>query len=196
MSGRRIRAGIIGVVAGPAAALMVAAPAWAIPTATPTLAPIGSGSYLLTLTNSGSETITNFEVPTGQNPTNVVPSPACNLTTVSGSVFCAVSLSPGASTQMCYTGPAATQVILNGYYSVNIYGLSAAVASCPLPGFTAGTGGGSGSGGKGAHSWTPTQCKSAYKTWSKGHHHATRSQQKAEAKKLHKQHGCPVSSLK
>jgi hypothetical protein len=195
-AGKRIRGGTVGVVVGAVAALVLAAPAWAFPTATTTLAPVGSGSYLLTLTNSGSETITNFYVTTGQSPTNVVPSPACNSTAVSEAVYCAVTLAPGASTQMCYTGPAATQVVLNGYYTVGIYGLSAAVGSCPLPGFMAGSPSGSGSGGKGAHAWTSTQCKSAYKTWSKGHHHATRSQQKAEANKLHKQHGCPLSALK
>jgi hypothetical protein len=193
---KRMRGGIIGIVVVSVVALMVATPARAVTTATPTLAPIGSGSYLLTLTNSGSETITNFDVPAGQNLTNAVPSPACNTSALSGAIFCEITLVPGASTQVCYTGPAATQVVLNGYYPVNIPGLSAAVASCPLPDFTTGSSSGSGSGGKGAHAWTSTQCRTAYKAWTKGHHHATRSRQKAEANKLHKQHGCPPSTLK
>ena len=194
--GTGVRRGLIGAVVLFAVALTVAAAAVAVTTATPTLAPIGSGSYLLTLTNSGSETITNFDLPTGQDPTNAVPSPACNSTAIGGAVFCEITLLPGASTQVCYTGSAATQVVLNGYYPVNISGLSPAVSACPLPGFTGGTGSGSASGGTGTHSLSATQCKSAYRAWAKGHRHATRSQRKSEANKLHKQHGCPPSTLK
>jgi hypothetical protein len=49
---------------------------------------------------------------------------------------------------------------------------------------------------KGAHSWSRARCKSTYKAWTKTHRRATRLQKKAEASKLHKAHGCPLSILK
>jgi hypothetical protein len=97
---------------------------------------------------------------------------------------------------------------------------SAVAPPCPFPpgvapGNTSGTSGtpgsGSGSGGgssatpvtpttgthpKGAHSWSRARCKSTYKAWAKKHRRATRRQKKAEASKLHKAHGCPLSVLK
>ena len=94
-------------------ALTVAAPAWgANPTATATLAPIGTGSYVLTVTNTGPEALSDFIVDSGEESpaTNVVPSPACVVSSVPfgpGSIVCTVAIAPGASAEMCYTGPRA-----------------------------------------------------------------------------------------
>jgi hypothetical protein len=41
--------------------------------------------------------------------------------------------------------------------------------------------------------WGPSKCKRAYKAWAKTHRGATRRQNKAEAKKLNKSHGCNLS---
>jgi hypothetical protein len=65
---------------------------------------------------------------------------------------------------------------------------------------TPGSGGGGGSSGargsKGAYSWSRSRCKGSYKAWTKTHRRATGLQKKAEASKLHKAHGCPLSILK
>jgi hypothetical protein len=122
--------GIVGL------ALTFASPAWATPTATATLAPIGTGStgsYLVTVTNTGSETIELFIV--GAEATSFVPA-SCNTLTVGGGITCPSSLATGATAQLCYTGPAAT------------------VASCPLAGFKPGSGSGGGSG----TATSPTRC--------------------------------------
>jgi len=219
--GKRILGGAVGIVASVALALAVAAPAWATVSATATLAPIGSGSYLVTVTNTGSEAITGFVViPTGFIATNIVPSPTCQ--SVSSIVIrwitCTVTVAPAASTQMCYTGdalagfvPGALWRVEDGTEGYVKTSPSPAVASCPLPGFIAGSGitvGGIAPGSSGTpalsgalvkkstQSWSHALCKRTYKGWIKKHHHATRSQKKAEAKKLHKTHGCPLSILK
>jgi hypothetical protein len=159
-SGRRRRPlRAAGVVAAVALALTVAAPAWATESsATATLAPIGTGSYLLTVTNTGSGTLTEFEVLPGEvpiPPTNIVPSPSCE--TYSGFIKCRITVVPGASTQMCYTGHAPTEglpgiwMLLRGEselgegQTISESGhtslvVSPAVPSCPLPGFNRGPG--------------------------------------------------------
>lgn len=135
-------------------ALTVAAPAWANPSATvtATLAPIGTGSHLLTITNTGSAPITGFVVGAGVEPvpTNIVPSPACQFgnTPFTGSIKCSITVLPGASTQMCYTGRALAELVPGSALLVQTtasenfapVGTSPAVASCPLPGFNAGSG--------------------------------------------------------
>ncbi len=224
-----------GVVACVLLALAGAAPVWASVSATVALAPVGAGSYLLALTNTGSETITGFAViGAGQDPTDITPSPACARGVLSGAILCHVTVAPGASTQICYSGSPAGAVEV-GEYQVDIPALSPAVASCPQPGFTVGSGSAPGTStpgssttpgsssthgttSKGAHAWTDTRCKSAYKawtkkqrrantTWTRKHRHANgaltrkhrramRRQRKAEASKLHKRHGCPLSILK
>jgi hypothetical protein len=209
-AGRRLGR-IVGFVAGVVLALALAAPAWAA-SATATLAPIGTGSYLLTVTNTGSETINGFVVAAGEEPvpTNIVPNPACKYgnSPVSASINCTVTVAPGGSTQMCYTGhplaefvPGSSILLLGPAAPYAPISAAPPVASCPLPGFSAGTkttGTGStpGSSNKGTHAWTRTQCKGAYKAWSKKHGHANRSQKKAEANKLHKLYSCPLSILK
>ncbi len=226
-AGKRRLGRTVGVMASLALWLAVAAPAWATAGATATLAPIGSGSYLLTVTNTGSETIPGFVViPIDFIVTDAVPSPACQLeNSLVRSIACRTPVAPGASTQVCYTGqvlgesPGATGLIDSSGNVIILVSPSPAVASCPLPGFTPGSGSTSGTtiapvsistprssltpapstrvtSSKGAHSWSHVRCKSAYKLWTKKHHHATRSQKKAEASKLHKTHGCPLSTLK
>lgn len=220
----------VGALASAAIAFAFAAPAWATVSATATLAPIGSGSYLLTVTNTGSEPITGVVViPIGFTATSIVPTPACQLTTdpIVQSMACSITVAPTASTQVCYAGHAlgATVPHFAGLVESNEHGhmsisSSPAVASCPLPGLiaespgapgigstpgTSGTPGtsstpGSGStpvtSAKGEHSWSHAQCKSAYKAWTRKHHHATRSRKRREATQLHKTHGCPLSILK
>jgi hypothetical protein len=149
--GRRSTWRALGGVAGVAVALTVAAPAWASYSASATLAPIGTGSYLLTVTNTGSEPITGFIGAAGEEPapTDIVPSPACHYgnTPVTGSITCTVAIAPGASVQMCYTGKAlveeltgAALILLPESGSVTLT-TAPAVASCPLPGFNAASGG-------------------------------------------------------
>lgn len=153
--------GAVGVVTAIVLALATASPAWANPSASATLAPIGTGSYLLHLTNTGNESITSFIVVAGEEPlvTNVVPSPACHYgsSPVTGSITCTVTVPPAASTEMCYTGHALEEfipgdsVLVNGSAGTaySLISSAPAVASCPLPGFNAGSGStGSGSGAK------------------------------------------------
>jgi hypothetical protein len=234
LGGKRGLARIAGVFAFVSLALAVAAPAWATVSATATLAPVGSGSYLVTVTNTGSETITGFLViPKGLVVTSIVPSPACQYNgTALRWISCGITIAPAASTQMCYTGYGLAESAplwrveggtAFGYSSMTP---SPAVPSCPLPGFTAWSGGipettitpgssstpgSSGTAGssstpgstgipvtsaKRARPWSHAQCKGTYNAWIKKHHHVTRSQRKAEADKLHKAHGCLLSILK
>jgi hypothetical protein len=200
---RRRLAGAGGALASIAVTLALATPAWATASATGTLAPIGSGSYLLTVTNTGSEAITSFAVSAREPsiPTNITPSPACfGNDPTSNSIKCNVTIVPGAMTQVCYTGEALVEPVQGsfgivwgagsgtGSFDFDISS-SPAVSSCPLPGFTAG----SRRHGKGTRPWSHALCESTYNAWTKQHHHATRSQKKAEANVLHKTHGCSLS---
>jgi hypothetical protein len=147
------RSRIVGLVATVVAALTltVAAPAWAEETGTASVAPIGSGgSYVVTLKNTGTETINEFFFSTGENlATNVVPSPACSAgsSPIVYSITCHSTIGPGASTQMCYTGhelaeSAGISVLLGNGSASSSH--SPAVSSCPVPGFKSLGGGGSG----------------------------------------------------
>jgi hypothetical protein len=148
---KRSARGILGVVAGVVLALAVAAPASASFSATATLAPIGTGSYLLTVTNTGSETITGFFASAGEEPvpTNIVPSPACHYgnTPAQGTITCTITVAPGASAQMCYTGKPLGELVpgsallLQPQSGPVTLAMAPAVTSCPLPGFTATSGG-------------------------------------------------------
>jgi hypothetical protein len=142
---------ILGGVAAVVLVLTVAAPAWAGYSATATLAPIGTGSYLLTVTNTGSAPITGFFAGAGEEPpaTNIVPSPACHYgnTPAVGTITCTIAIAPGASAQMCYTGKALVEevpgaaLILQPQSGAVSLTMSPTVTSCPLPGFTATSGG-------------------------------------------------------
>jgi PASTA domain len=159
ISSRRARryGGTIGAMAAVAVALTVAAQASASLTPTATLAPIGTGSYVLTVTNTSPETIADFAVDSGEESpaTNVVPSPACVVSTVPfgpGSILCKIAIAPGASGEMCYTGHALLPLFPGESVLVEsagtkwhiVFSASPAVGSCPLPGFK---GGSSGTGG-------------------------------------------------
>jgi hypothetical protein len=207
---RKLLGAAVGAVASVALALIVTSPAWASLSATGTQAPIGSGSHLLTVTNTGSEAITSFAVEVGEGfsgvATNIVPHPACEFgAPSSSSIQCTVTIAPGSMTRMCYTGPALGELdltpgkssgsgtwgLLDGAGGVSGFSLtispSPAVASCPLPNFKAGSR---------TSTWSHTLCESAFNAWTKKNKHATSSQEKAEAHKLHKTHGCPLSVLK
>jgi hypothetical protein len=157
-----------------ALALAVATPAWATVSATGTLAPIGSGSYLLTFANTGSETITGLTlVPIGFSLTSVAPSPACQLNTVPVfSIFnpgasvtritCSVTVAPATSTQLCYSGYAWGEAVPSAFGAVTgsadgnlTISMGPAVTSCPLPGFIAGSASTPGTGGTTRSSGTP-----------------------------------------
>lgn len=133
-------------------ALAIAAPAGAEDSQlTVTLAPIGAGSYVVTVTNTpsvpntpGAGTITSFVVGFGNSGpalTNIDPSPTCGegnaevghhlITDIS----CHVTLAQGASAQMCYTGPPATDALLDSVGRPEAVTVAPAVAACPLPGF-------------------------------------------------------------
>ena len=153
-NGARSRGRIAGCIIAIGCALMVAAPAWGA-AGTATLAPIGTGSYLLTVTNTSSVPVSGFVFTAGEKPTNIVPTPACKFgnTPVAESINCTIALAPGASAQVCYTGLAPTEalpgipatVLLEGPPSPYISAVtSAAVSACPLAGFKTATGSGSG----------------------------------------------------
>ncbi len=146
--GRR-RGRIAGLVTAITVVLGVALPAWASGASEPsaTLAPIGTGSYLLTIT-TGAEPITSLGL-VGENITNVAPAGICASQT--DGVICAfATVPPMTSKQFCYSGPAVTEVGFNLIYQVKVSS-APAVASCPVPGFTpASSGGGGGAGGGGS----------------------------------------------
>jgi len=148
----RSRSRITGLAAAATVALSlaVAAPAWAEETGAATVAPIGSGgSYVVTLKNTGTETINEFFFSTGEKlATNVVPSPACSAgsSPIVYSITCHSTIGPGASTQLCYTGnelaeSAGISVLLGDGSASSSH--SPAVSSCPVPGFKSSGGGGS-----------------------------------------------------
>ena len=154
------RSGVIVVMAAAVVlALVGSVPASAAnPTATATLAPIGTGSYVLTVTNTGSEALSDFAVDSGEESpaTNLVPSSACVVSSIPfgpGSIVCTIAIAPGASAEMCYTGHAleglfpGESVLIetaSGNKGHIAFSSSPAVGSCPLPGFKAGSGGAGG----------------------------------------------------
>jgi hypothetical protein len=128
-------------------ALTLAAPVSANASVNATVAPLGTGSYLVTLTNSGPGAISGFVLGVGEEPkaTNIVPSPACSYgnTPVVGSLSCNIAVASGASAQVCYTGHAPGEfvpgdgvLLLSGGFGT--LSTAPAVTSCPLAGFNAG----------------------------------------------------------
>jgi len=122
------------------------APASANTSESATLAPIGSGSYLLTVTNLGSETIPGFTaIPTGMSVTNVVPNSACQ---IQGSriirwIACGTPIAPAASMEVCYSGQsegrsvASAEVSISGPQAGYVYASPAPpVSSCPIASFS------------------------------------------------------------
>jgi hypothetical protein len=143
---RRGRVAVLATIATVALSLASVAPAWAIgPSAT--LAPIGTGSYLLTVT-TGAEKLEHGLFLVGQNLTNLVPAKGTCSPATEGA-FCGFELPPMTSEQICYSGGAVTEVKFNLIEDA-IPSSAPAVGSCPVPGFTpapSGSGGGTGGGG-------------------------------------------------
>jgi len=164
------------VLAAVTFALALAAPAWASGAAEPsaTLAPIGTGSYLLTIT-AGAEKVESLGL-VGENITNVAPAGIC-ATQTDGIICGFATVAPMTSKQFCYSGPAVTEAQFNLIVPVQVT-KAPAVTSCPVPGFTpassgggggGGSGGSGGSGGGGGNGATPpttspsVKCKKGFK---------------------------------
>jgi PASTA domain-containing protein len=153
---------VLRALLGIAAALLLAGPAQAEPSNV-TFAPIGSNAYLVTLTNEGAETITAFGMEARELvPASIVPSPACQpsegtpkvLFGVGAGMVCSISVAPGAAVQVCYEGGSLGELTAGQVFAVvrtvggeelAIGGPAPEVAACPVAGFRATAGGGSGS---------------------------------------------------
>jgi hypothetical protein len=140
-------------------ALAIAPSAWATVSGTATLAPIGTGSYLLTVTNTGDEAVGAVGLPGNESTKNAVSSSGQCIPFV-GSLLCTVELPPAKSAQICYSGTTVTEVVFSTLLTHVPVTSAPAASSCPLPGFTpasTGTpvpapGGGGGSAAAGAFS--------------------------------------------
>jgi hypothetical protein len=144
----------VAVAACAAFALLCPAPALGTVSGAATLAPIvGSNSYLLTVTNTGSEPIAGFTViPTAFGVASVVPVPGCQIQRwLVVQIACAVAVAPATSAQLCYSGqpgggtPGATWAPWIGSVGFvtgdsSTVGLVPAVASCPLANLAAESG--------------------------------------------------------
>ncbi len=154
-----IRGRIAGLVITATLALSLAsvAPAWAAgPTAT--LAPIGTGSYLLTVT-TGAEKLEHDLGLVGENLTNFALTEGTCIPQTGGAI-CEFKLPAMTSKQICYSGSAVTELQFNLIEDVTPSS-APAVASCPVPGFTpasGGGGGGSGGGGGGSNPSPTAAC--------------------------------------
>jgi hypothetical protein len=115
-------------------ALVLAPSAGAAVSGTATLAPIGTGNYLLTVQNTGDQEVRTLSASgSGEGFTNFDPSGCIAL---GGGFGCVVSIAPAASMQICYSGPAVMGVTLEVNLAHVPVTSAPAVASCPLPGFT------------------------------------------------------------
>jgi hypothetical protein len=149
----RARTVLVSLIAVGAFALASTASAGAAVTVTGTAAPIGTSAILLTVTNTGSEPLTQLIFTAGETPTpsNFAPSTcAFGNTPVVASITCNVNVAPGATTQICYTGNAPFELVPGDFFLTNgsIVGgtvtTAPAVGSCPVAGFKgAGSSGGS-----------------------------------------------------
>jgi len=203
------RGGVGGALGAVVLALGLASPAWAGSAATATLAPIGTGSYLLTVKNISTGPVSGFFTGVQALPkAAVAPAPACKIGTninpieVDAALICNLTIAAGASVQVCYTGKPPGEIIPDGTSTMQLFmlgtngdnssiladvTLAPAVASCPLAGFSPATV---------THGWKRAACSSFYKAWKKTHKHASAKQRKAEQGKLKAQHGCPLSALR
>jgi PASTA domain len=133
---RRPASGFAAVVA----VLAVASPAFATTDATISAAPIGTGSYLVTVTNTGTDPISRFDI-FAPSATNLAPS-TCGPGTLTGTTGCAVTIAPGGTAQLCYTGGSprelvpGTFVVANGGPVMSTLTMLPAVSSCPLAGWS------------------------------------------------------------
>jgi len=130
------------------AALLLTASASAAPSANVTVARIGPGigSYLVSVTNTGTVAITSFSVEAA-HATSILPTPACapSSTPSPGALTCTLEVAPGASGRVCYSGgvplafgPGESVLIESGGEHVyEAYAVAPAVSACPLTGFIA-----------------------------------------------------------
>jgi hypothetical protein len=148
---RARRAGLVAVAAVLAMTVFgSAASAAGPPSYLATVAPIGTGSYLLTVQNLGAEPITSVTFSGGEKPTNITPS-SCVLgnTPLVESITCTTTIGPGSRFQVCYTGAEVEELVPGGVKLLvnNTPGPAttvAAVSSCPVAGFKTGSSSGSG----------------------------------------------------
>ena len=127
-------------VAAVVAALAVASPAFATTGATISAAPIGTGSYLVTITNTGTDPISRFDI-FAPSATNLAPS-TCGPGALAGTTACTGTIAPGGTAQLCYTGGrpnelvAGSFVLVNGSPVMSTLTVLPAVSSCPLAGWS------------------------------------------------------------
>jgi hypothetical protein len=150
----RSRTILVPLIAVGAFALASSASAGAAVTVTGTAAPIGTSAILLTVTNTGSEPLTQLIFTAGEIPASNFAPAVCAFgnTPVVGAITCNVNVAPGATTQICYTGRAPVELVPGDFFLTN-GGIAAgtvtaapAVGSCPVAGFKgAGSTGGSAS---------------------------------------------------
>jgi len=213
---------ITGVVAACVLALAVPAVSSAATyTGTATLAPIGTGSYLLTITNTGIA-ISAFDglvADSAGSPTGVMTD-AGTCGQLSNGFLCTGTIAVGASGHVCYNGSALIAVDLGIYDRIGI--TSAPATTCPLAGFTPAppvtpapvtpvtpapvtptpvtpttpAAAPVKTPVKSAHTWKRALCVSTYKSWKSSHRHATAKQRRVEQSRLKTQHGCKASALK
>ena len=128
-------------------ALALASSASAATTVTVGIAPISnaSGSFVLTLTNTGAEPVTGFFVAVGET-TNADPATCVPNTPVVGALNCQTAVAPGGSFQVCYTGSGGsggeltelvpgTNIFVNNQHGLITGQKLPAVSSCPVAGF-------------------------------------------------------------
>jgi hypothetical protein len=212
----------LGVLAAVALALGVPATSSAVTyTGTATLAPIATGSYLLTVTNTGVEMPAGFAAIAIGGSKNVVSDAGCSGTILSDSITCANAFGAGAVIHACYSGSPVTSV-LPGAYPPEIAVTSAPATTCPLAGFTPAVpvtpapvtpttpapvtpapvtpttpaAAPVKTPVKAVHTWKRALCVSTYKSWKSRHKHATAKQRRSEQTKLKTLHGCKASALK
>lgn len=138
---RRLRGRVpAGGLAAVVAALVVASPAFATTDATMSAAPIGTGSYVVTVTNTGTDPITSFDI-FAPSATNLAPS-TCGPGALAGTTTCTVTIAPGGTAQLCYTGGAPRELVpgavimVNGSPVLGSVTVLPAVSSCPLGGWS------------------------------------------------------------
>jgi hypothetical protein len=176
-------------------ALVLAPSAWATVSGTATLAPIGTGSYLLSVTNTGDESVGSVALPGNESTKNAVSSKGMCFGFV-GTLLCTVELAPAASAQVCYSGTAVTEVVFSTLLTSVPVTSAPSVSSCPLAGFTpvfpstpgSTPGGGEAGGGAGPAPSTksPTKCKKGFVK--KKAHGKSKCVKRKHKKHKHKKH--------
>jgi hypothetical protein len=154
--------GLVALAATLAAALLGAGAAQAASSAT--VAPIGSassGSYFVTVEYEARETdgVIGIEFSSSEEATGIVPSECKYGIPVSGTLVECPQHHAGGKIEVCYNGPAPSQVEESFQMKQIPLATVGAVASCPVAGFvprspTTGGGSSGGSGGNGGGSAT------------------------------------------